>query len=233
MQTGKAIATSLVGLMMASSASAQYSTYDDWDKNYTVQALLGAVQFENLKIDDTSGNGDPAEIDISLMPQFGGAWGTLPKGDRFQYGLEASLLLGVRFDDINYASAGGGGLHVSISTSMWMFDLAGGAYANLFLDKNHRVRLYAAGGPLMVYADYRSEREETDVGTGDEETFDNDESAFGIGVYARAGFEFRIYEQGMLGLGARGTWANLDLTDVGGRSELDGVAAFVSFTAGL
>lgn len=226
----KTILASLTILTLAISTQAQDNTYDYWENNYTVQALLGAVQFENLKIDDTSGSGDPAEIDLSLIPQFGAAWGTLPKGDRFQYGLETSFLLGLRFDDINYISAGGSGLHVSISTSMWMFDLAGGGYASLFLDKNHKTRIYIGGGPLMTYVDYRSERTE-DGGT--EETFDNNESAFGIGVYARAGFEFRIYEAGMLGLGARGTWSSLDLTDVGGTSELTGVAAFVSFTAGL
>lgn len=222
----------LATLILASSAQAQYHTYDEWDSPFTVQALLGAVQFENLKIDDESGSGDPTEIDLALIPQFGAAWGTLPKGDRFQYGLECSFLLGMRFDDINYASIGGSGLHVSISTSMWMFDLAGGGYASLYLDKNHKTRIYVGGGPLMTYVDYRSEREETDSG-GTEETFDNNESAFGIGLYARAGFEFRIYEAGMLGIGTRGTWSNIDLSDVGGSSELTGIAAFISFTAGL
>lgn len=231
MKNGKTIATGLVSLMMVSCALAQYATYDDWDKNYTIQALLGAARFDDLKINDTSGNGDPAEIDLATIPQLGAAWGTLPKGNRFQYGLETSLLIGFRFDDINYISAGGSGLHVSISTSMWMFDLAGGPYASLFLDKNHRLRLYVAGGPLMVYADYNSERDESSGGT--EETFDNSESAFGIGAYARTGFEFRIYEQGMLGLGVRGAWSDIDLSDVGGESELSSYAAFVSFTAGL
>jgi len=231
MNMKKTVLSVLTTLTLSTAAQAQYSTYDYWDNNYTVQALLGAVQFENLKIDDDSGKGDPAEIDLALIPQFGAAWGTLPKGDRFQYGLETSFLLGLRFDDINYISAGGNGLHVSISTSMWMFDLAGGGYASLFLDQNRKVRIYAAGGPLMVYVDYRSEREETDGGT--EETFDNNESAFGLGVYARAGFEFRIYEAGMLGIGARGTWSSLDLSSVGGSTDLTGIAAFISFTAGL
>ena len=230
MGTIKTTLAGLSALLLTVAAQAQYNTYDYWENNYTVQALLGAVQFENLKIDDTSGSGDPAEIDLSLIPQFGAAWGTLPKGDRFQYGLETSFLLGLRFDDINYISAGGSGLHVSISTSMWMFDLAGGGYASLFLDKNHKTRIYIGGGPLMTYVDYRSERTE-DGGT--EETFDNNESAFGIGLYARAGFEFRIYEAGMLGLGVRGTWSSIDLSDVGGSSELTGGAAFISFTAGL
>lgn len=234
MNMRKAVLSVLTTLTLSTAALAQYNTYDYWDNNYTVQALLGAVQFENLKIDDTSGSDDPesVEIDLSLIPQFGAAWGTMPKGDRFQYGMETSFLLGIRFDDINYISAGGSGLHVSISTSMWMFDLAGGGYASLFLDKNRRARIYVGGGPLMTYVDYRSEREETDTG-GTEETFDNDDSAFGLGVYARAGFEFRIYEQGMLGLGARGTWSSLDLSDVGGSTDLSGIAAFVSFTAGL
>ncbi len=230
MKITKIILTGLVTLFLVNTAQSQYNTYDTWEKNYTVQALLGAVQFKNLKIDDTSGSDDPeaVEIDLSLIPQFGAAWGTKSKGDRFQYGLETSFLLGLRFDDINYISAGGNGLHVSISTSMWMFDLAGGGYASLFLDPKHKTRIYAAGGPLMTYVDYHSEREE-DGGTD----IDTEETAFGIGFYARAGFEFRLYNQGMLGLGARGTWTSLDLSEVGGSSDLTGIAAFISFTAGL
>ncbi len=229
MHAKKSIFAGLAALLVTSAAQAsQYHTYDTWDHNYTVQALLGAVQFEDLKFDDSSGNGDTTEIDMSLLPQLGAAWGTVPKGDRFQYGLECSFLLGFRFDKVNFASAGGSGLYVSISTSMWMFDLAGGPYASVFLDKNRKVRLYAAGGPLMVYADYRSDREEDDGGT-----YENHESAFGLGLYARAGFEFRLYEQGMLGLGVRGSWSNVDLSDVGGSSDLTGAAAFISFTAGL
>ena len=231
MNITKTALTGFVALILATAAAqAQYSTYDTWDYNYTVQALLGAVQFENLKFTDDSGSGDASEIDVSLLPQLGAAWGTRPKGDRFQYGLETSFLLGFQFDKVNFASVGGSGLYVSISTSMWMFDLAGGPYASLFLDKNKRVRLYAAGGPLMVYADYRSDREETGNGGG---SYKNHESVFGIGLYARAGFEFRLYEQGMLGLGARGTWSNVDFSEVGGSSDLTGAAAFISFTAGL
>ena len=220
-------------VLTTTAAQAQYHTYDTWDYNYTVQALLGAVQFENLKFDDSSGEGGTTEIDMSLLPQLGAAWGTVPKGDRFQYGLETSFLLGFQFDDINFISAGGSGLYVSISTSMWMFDLAGGPYASLFIDKKRTLRLYAAGGPLMVYADYSSDREETDDGTGESEAFETHESAFGLGLYARAGFEFRLYEKGMLGLGARGTWSSVDLSDVGGSTDLTGFAAFISFTAGL
>jgi hypothetical protein len=223
----------LAAFLLANEVRGQYATYDSWDKNYTVQALLGAVQFENLKFDVPDADPSaPTEVDVSLIPQLGAAWGTLPKGDRFQYGLECSFLLGFRFDDINYLYAGGGGLYASISTSMWMFDLAGGPYASLFLDKKRRVRLYIGGGPLMTYADYRTDTEYPENNPGAEDVTES-ESAFGIGVYARTGFEFRIFEKGMLGLGARGVWSNVDFSEYGGSTDLAGGAVFVSFTAGL
>jgi hypothetical protein len=112
---------------------------------------------------------------------------------------------------------------------MWMIDFAGGPYANLRLTDN--LRIYGGVGPLMVFADYRSEREET--GGTEDGDYDSSESVFGIGAYARTGFEFRVHERGMLGLGVRGNWSNVDFSDVGGSSEISGLAAFVTYTAGL
>ncbi|MEE9367296.1 MAG: hypothetical protein V3V05_00375 [Pontiella sp.] len=219
-----------ITLSIAASSFAQYHKYDEWDQNYTVQALLGAVKFDDLEFENTDGTEATVKTDMSTIPQLGGAWGTRPKGERFQYGLECSFLLGFKFDEVNYLSAGGSGLYVSISTSMWMFDFAGGGYASLFLDKNQKFRIYAGGGPLMVYADYRSEREEDGTGGG---TYNTSESVFGLGLYARTGFEFRVHQKGMLGLGVRGSWSNVDFSEVGGSSELKGIAAFVTYTAGL
>jgi len=202
----------------------QEKTYDAWNHNYIVQALVGAVQYENLKLDV---NGGEAEVDLSIIPQLGAGWGTRPKGERLQYGLECSFLLGFMADDISFTSAGHGNAVVKISSSMWMFDLAGGPYASLFLDKNKKLRVYAAGGPLLTYANYQS-----DPNVSFPE-YDASESVFGGGLYARTGIEFRLYESGMLGLGVRGSWASVDLSEIGGSSELTGIAAFVSFTAGL
>ncbi len=232
----KQVTFGLVSLLISTSVFAQYHKYDTWDENYTVQALLGAVKYDDLVIKDSTGEGGDATIDISTLPQFGGAWSTMPDLDRrLQFGLEASFLMGFRFDKINYLSAGGNGLYVSIETSMWMFDLAGGAYANLFLDKGHKLRIYAAGGPLMIYASYRSNREETQTQSSgsDGGTYDNNESAFGVGAYARTGFEFRVHDRGSLGLGARWNWANIDLSEVGGSTSLQGLAGFVTYTAGF
>jgi len=215
-------------LLATTAVFGQTSKYDFWDKNYSVQSLLGAVKYDGLEV-QVEDSVEPTEVDISTIPQLGGAWTTAPNGERFQLGLECSFLLGFRFDSVNYAYLGGGGAYVSLSTSMWTFDLAGGGYANLFLDKGRKVRIYAGGGPLMNYADYRTDREYTD-NTPEE---NDQESAFGLGFYARTGFEFRVNRYGMLGLGVRGTWTNADFTEISGSSELTGIAAFATFTAGF
>ena len=222
--------STLIGIaaLLAPVAHAGFSQYNAWDEDYTVQALLGAVKFDNMKfhIDDSE---TPARADLSTLPQLGGAWTTLPRGNRFQYGMETSFLIAFRADKINYLHAGGDGLQVSLSTSLWLFDLAGGPYVSLFLDPGKKVRLYAGGGPLMMYATQRRDKEFSDD-SDDEVTRHSD---FGVGVYARAGLEFRTQERGMFGLGARGTWSNIDFSHVGGRSELIGTAIFATYTAGF
>jgi hypothetical protein len=229
MRIEKPILAMFAAAAFSLTSSAQYHKYDVWDENYTVQGLLGAVQYENLKF-DAPNSGGQTEVDVSILPQIGGAWTTLPIGDRFQVGLETTFLLGFRFDKINYIYAGSGGTYISLSTSMWMFDFSGGAYANFFLDQGKKVRLYVGGGPLMAYAAYRTESQYDD-GTTPTET--DNESAFGIGAYARTGIEFRVQERGTLGVGVRGSWSSVDFTQFGGSSELVGIAAFVTYTAGF
>ncbi|MDH3981893.1 MAG: hypothetical protein OES84_03220, partial [Kiritimatiellaceae bacterium] len=153
----------------------------------------------------------------------------LPKEGNLQFGLECSLLLGFKFDKINYLYLGGNGAYVSLSTSMWMFDLAGGAYANLLLGEDDRIRIYAGAGPLMTYAAYSADKNYSDSTTDE----NYNESAFGVGVYARTGIEIRIHYRGLVGLGARWNWASVDFTEVGGSSDLVGVAGFITYTAGF
>jgi len=207
-------------------ASIDGRDYNVWEENYTIQALLGAAKYENLTFNV---DGATQEIDLSLMPQLGGVWGTAPRGDYFQYGLECSFLFGFMTDDIWFYSTGGSSW-IRVSASVWMVDFAGGGYLSLYLNKNRSARIYIAGGPLMTYLDYSSDSDED---APIPEYDDQDESAFGVGVYARAGFEFRVYDAGMLGMGIRGTWSTINLSNVGGNSDLTGIAAFVSFTAGF
>ncbi len=213
-------------VLPCSNLQAQSHKYDEWDKDYTVQSLLGAARFKNLEF-DVEESGQTKTTDFSTIPMLGGAWGTLPRGDRFQYGLEASFLLGFRARELEYLVISSG-LHAKVSISLWVFDLTGGPYVNLFLDKNKKVRLYAAGGPLLMYADYDADKELSD--DTDESTT---KSAFGAGLYARAGIEFRVHGRGTLGLGIRNTYADIDFSGVGGTADLQGFAGFVTYTAGF
>ena len=214
-------------------ASIDGTDYNTWEEPYTIQALLGAMKYSNLKF---KLGDEKKEVDLSLMPQLGGVWGTAPRGETLQYGLECSFLLGFTTDDVSlhYSPPGGvpGGTYIRISTTMWMFDFAGGGYLSMYLNKSKSLRIYAAGGPLMMFANYRSNQKDDQATIPEYE--DEDESAFGVGVYARAGFEFRVYDAGMLGMGVRGTWNSVDFSEIqGGPSNLSGLAAFVSFTAGF
>lgn len=191
----------------------------------TVQALLGAIRYDNLTIE--GGNGTSSQtIDISTMPQFGGVWSTAPKGDKIQFGLECIFLMGFNYGSSDFSTATS---RVYTEYSLWTFDLAGGLYANLFLGKAEKVRIYAAAGPLIMPILTYSEGYQ-DNATGPDYYYRNNENAFGYGLYARTGVEIRVHEYGMLGVGVRGTWVD---TDLGNITDLTGIGAFVTYTAGL
>jgi hypothetical protein len=212
------------GIVIAAAANAVFasgSSYGYEDKNYTIQALLGGVVYDDLVF--TTGDGtSEATTDMSTLPQLGGAWGTLPKGEKLQFGLEASFLLGFKFDDVTTYN-GTHAVYVDVSSSLWLFDISGGVYANLPLGS--KLRLYAAAGPLMMLGIYSSDSDYGNISVS--------ETAYGFGAYARTGLELRVHNGGYLGAGVRGNWSNIDFSDVGGASEISGAAAFITYTAGL
>lgn len=214
----------VIGVTVGSASA----VYEVEESNYTIQALLGGVRYDDLVFTNPDSSGDDVTIDMSTIPQLGGAWASKPKGEKFQYGLECSFLMGFKIDDFSYwANSGSGTAYVNVSASMWMFDFAGGAYANLPL--GDKLRIYAGAGPLMVYANYRSELDYTDQTPNSTQS----DSVFGLGVYARTGLELRLKEYAWLGAGVRGTWNSLDFSEVGGETDLSGIAVFLTYTAGL
>lgn len=231
------ILAGLILLLSSSTLLAQYHEYDEWEENYTVQALLGVMKIDELEF-DIKGSTEDEKADLSSIPQIGGAWATLPYGDRLQVGLETSLLLGWRSKDVTVTSTRSG-LRVKVSTTVWTVELAGGPYVNIFLDKRKFVRLYGAAGPLLMYADYSTDDDDDDDSEEEDDDSndfdDNSDSAFGYGLYARTGIEFRVHERGMVGIGVRVLYAKLDFSDVNvsGETDLKGIAGFVSYTAGF
>ena len=191
----------------------------------SVQALLGAVRYDNLTIQNANGTSSQT-IDISTMPQFGGAWSSAGKGEKIQVGLECNFLMSFNYGSATYNTSVSS---VYTDYSLWIFDLAGGIYANAFLGKEEKIRIYAAGGPLLSSAWSYVESYQDNL-VGSDYYSRNNENAFGYGLYARTGVEIRVNEYGMLGLGVRGTWVDTDLSTI---NDLTGVGAFVTYTAGL
>ncbi|VGO12470.1 hypothetical protein PDESU_01023 [Pontiella desulfatans] len=220
MKTKTSITAGILCMMGAFTAHANQYGYDS--KPYTIQALLGGIRYDDLLFTSENGSGDSVEVDMSTLPQLGGAWATLPKGEKLQFGMEASFLLGFKFDDVNTYS-GVKNVYVDVSSYLWMFDIAGGVYANLPLGE--KLRLYIGAGPLIMLGYYNSESDYVNTSHSD--------TSFGWGAYARTGFELQVHPGGYLGAGIRGNWCDIDFTDVGGASEISGVAAFITYTAGL
>lgn len=192
----------------------------------SIQGLLGVVRYDNLEISNLGGTGEDVSLDISDMPQFGGAWSTAPKGEKLQFGLECTFLMSFKYGDQNNSTTTA---NYYSDYSMWLFDLAGGAYANAFLGKAEKVRLYISGGPLLLGGSFRSTTFEDNI-AGTDYYYANRETGWGYGLYARTGLEIRIREKGLLGVGFRGTWSELDISNV---SDLNSMAAFVTYTAGF
>lgn len=196
---------------------------DYWDKPYTIQALLGGVQYNDLAFTSSSNT-----IDMSTLPQLGGAWSTRPSGDKpLSVGLEATFLLGFKFDDVQ-TYTGVANTYVTASSYLWMFDISGGAYANLMLGK--KLRLYGAAGPLIMLSYYNS-KQEYSATPGQNASYS--ETEVGFGAYVRAGLELQVHRHGYLGAGVRGNYSNIDFSDIGGASEISGIAGFITYTTGL
>ncbi|MDF7799709.1 hypothetical protein P4C99_09540 [Pontiellaceae bacterium B1224] len=216
----KIIYTMILGLMVAAVARGQYG---EEEGNFTIQALLGGVQYDGL--DFTSPDGTNT-TDMASLPQLGGVWSTVPKGDKLSFGLECTFLLGFKFDDTSYY-AGNNNIYVSASSYLWLIDFSGGGYANLMLGK--KARLYGAAGPLIMLSFYGSKQEYTSGTPNSSQS----ETAYGFGAYARAGLEFEVHNGGYLGAGVRCNWSNIDFDAVSNSSDVSGIAGFITYTAGL
>jgi hypothetical protein len=217
----KTIYTLMFGLMIAAVAHGQYD--DPEEGNFTIQALLGGVQYSGLEFTSPGGSNT---TDMASLPQLGGAWSTKPKDEGLSFGLECTFLLGFKFDDVT-TYAGNNNIIVTSSSSLWLLDFSGGGYANLML--GNKVRLYAAAGPLVMLSFYDSDEQYSD---GSPKTSES-ETTYGFGAYARTGLEFEVHNGGYLGAGVRWNWSNLDFDNVSSDSNISGIGGFITYTAGL
>ncbi|MCA8942565.1 MAG: hypothetical protein KDB80_08430 [Planctomycetes bacterium] len=185
-----------------------------------VQALIGVSVFQDLDT-QRADPGDPsriAETDVSQMPMFGLYGQEQLGGEGVEVGFEGGVIVSWWRDQATIRDAGSGSIVAELDQELIVTDLSAGLYASTLLGS--RVRVYFGAGPLMMFA---TQRTETELST-------TRDSEFGLGGYARTGFEWVLDDGSMLGLGARAFRTNLEFDTAYPGVDLEGIQAMLTFT---
>jgi len=197
-----------------------------------LQGVVGAARFEEKSLTfrlDPPESGK--EEDLSTMPWVGLIGQHLLPGGRTRVGFEGALLFGWRSRETK-VFLGSNQAVVRIDSSLWLADLSAG----ILLDQRlgSRWRIYLAAGPAMLFGEHDEDEQvksSGENGTEETENFDGgSESEFGVGGYARAGFEYELAPRAFVGFSVRGLATNLKFDNTVDSSEVNGLQAFVTFT---
>ena len=197
-----------------------------------VQAMVGAAQFseDDLTFSETSTtNGTvTSDNDLSSMPYFGMAFQYPFYGEKTQIGLDGSFLFGWRSKDTK-VRGGNGQITISIDSSLWLADLSVGLFVkHTFFN---RWRTYAAVGPAVVFGEYSEDTDEEDSNNETNEKNDHTDSEFGVGAYARGGFDYLFDQNAYVGVCVRGLKTNIAFDSApDASSSLSGVQGFITFS---
>lgn len=196
---------------------------------FYLQALVGAASFgsDELTFTSPAANGGSTRdtVDLHQIPYLGLAL-QIPLAGRFtEAGLEISALGGWRSRPAT-VFVGENRSAVRVDADFWLLDIAAGFFVRQPIGT--RWVGYLAAGPTMDFASYRHDATTVDnpVEPAVPSTHD---SAFGLGGYARAGLEYRLADQGFIGVCVRASASNLSFEQTSA-SGLYGVQGFLTFT---
>ena len=197
-----------------------------------VQAMVGAAQFSEddltfSEISTTDGT-VTSDNDLSTMPYLGMAFQYPFHGENTQVGLDGSFLFGWRSKDTT-VRGGSGQIAISVDSSLWLADLSVGLFVkHTFFN---RWRTYAAAGPAVVFGEYSEDTDEEDSTNEINEKNDNSDSEFGVGAYARVGFDYLFGPNAYVGVCVRGIKTNIEFDSApDASSSLSGVQGFLTFS---
>lgn len=183
----------------------------------TLQGFLG-VSFFELSTESIT----PLEDEDATFPTIGGGAQWKLAGDRLDFGVEGLLQFAWNGDIAAFVSTGGG-TAVAVDVNLLVFDLYGGPFVNCML--GGKARAYAGAGPVLRWGSYDQESQSS-LGAGDGD-------GFGVGYYARAGIEFEVSRNSMIGFAARWSDAEMDLSGRIGDLDLNGVDFVITVTQGF
>ena len=83
----------------------------------------------------------------------------------------------------------------------------------------------------MMFGEYSEDTDEEDSETDEREKYDKSDSEFGVGGYARGGFDYLFGNNAYVGLCVRGLKTNIEFDDAPeASSSLSGVQGFITFS---
>jgi hypothetical protein len=183
-----------------------------------MQGLFGVSYIDS--IERKGGSSSDVDVDSSQFPVLGGGGQFKLGGERVDLGLEALFDFSGR-GNVDAFAVGGGGAAIAVSVDLWIFEIYGGPFANVFL--GDKCRAYVGAGPMIEWANYNQ------YNNG----FSGSGSGFGSGWYARTGIEFATSPGTMIGLCARWTDATIDLGGNLGDLDVQGTQIMLSVTRGF
>jgi|GEM_PF-2006386 len=204
------VCTSFI-VFSASTVLSQDTKGKDQGQAFTGQAFYGKMVAPNSNVDLL---GDDYEINF-----FGAAGQSALGGETIKYGLEAGGLFSVDSSVRQLAASSGGGggtVAVSVDINSLMIDFFGGGFASF--EPSELIRFSAGAGPLLIYASRETEPEVTVP----EQVTAQSNSGFGVGLYARAGFDLFLTKEFGLHVGARRTATTLSFEDSTGKISIEG-----------
>lgn len=195
------------------------SSRPEWEQwQALLQGYIGITANEDVSLD--GGSLDPVDgagSDLDQLGVLGGGCQIKLGGERVDLGIETMVSFSGRAN-VQAFAFGGSGAAVALDVDLLLVDLYGGPFASAFL--GDRLRVYGAVGPLLQFAEWD---QSSDVG-------DENGSGFGFGTYARAGFEFVLPSNALLGFGVRWSESSVDLGSNLGDLDLEGLQAFVTLS---
>jgi hypothetical protein len=197
---------------------------EDWAVGRPIlQGFVGVQRLDTFE--RTGGVEPPIERDGRwLNPLIGGGGQWKLAGSGLDVGLEGMLALSWRARAGAIAS-GPGGTQVVVDVNHFTIELFGGPFVSLF--PLERLRFYAGAGPLLQFVEFDQKAVPAEA-LG--EDFDRSTSGFGVGLYARTGFEFLITSNTWLGLGVRWSESVVDLGRGMGDLDLEAVQFVLSMS---
>jgi hypothetical protein len=210
---------------------------DDPDQNANadsyslVQVMLGAARFSNLNLNYQSTQ-DPslqATSTFTWMPLVGIEGGIPIIKTPVSFGIEGGALFSWMTDTVS-AYGGNGSINIHVDNQLYLLDLSIGPYVSAEMGK--RVRVYGGLGPILMFGQNNNQTNEY-VTTSQAVYDSNASSAFGPGLYGRAGIEFRLKNNSWMGVGARAFGSKLNFGNVSGTTDVNGFQLMITYTVGV